>query len=130
MNPMWIDMPQTKEEHREYVKNYLKDPIKHGLHKKRMREHRVKQRKLLRIKINSLLGNRCIRCGFSDPRALQIDHVNNDGYLERKKIRDDIERLKYILQKIESGSKDYQLLCANCNQIKVFEQKEIEHGVS
>ncbi len=25
------------------------------------------------------MGNKCVKCGFSDPRALQIDHINGDG---------------------------------------------------
>ena len=29
-----------------------------------------------------------------------------------------------ILKKIKSGSKEYQLLCCNCNQIKKIENKE------
>src|SRR3990167_3657310 len=31
-----------------------------------------------------VLGNKCSRCGFSDKRALQIDHKNGGGALERK----------------------------------------------
>jgi hypothetical protein len=29
-----------------------------------------------------------------------------------------------VLGKIKSGSKDYQVLCANCNQVKRFKQNE------
>jgi len=31
---------------------------------------------------------------------------------------------RFILNEIKAGSKDYQLLCANCNWIKKFEEKE------
>ena len=30
-----------------------------------------------------LLGNTCIKCGFSDIRALQVDHINGGGSNER-----------------------------------------------
>ena len=35
-----------------------------------------------RLKVIDSLGGRCSRCGFNDVRALQIDHVNNDGNIE------------------------------------------------
>ena len=37
-----------------------------------------------RLLVLSKLGGKCCRCGFDDPRALQIDHVNGDGYKERE----------------------------------------------
>jgi hypothetical protein len=36
-------------------------------------------RKLRRDKIIAYLGGKCIKCGFSDERALQIDHTNGGG---------------------------------------------------
>ena len=66
------------------------------------------------------LGEKCNHCGFSDIRALQIDHVNGDGRAERT-IRKSLNR------KIALGLVDinrYQLLCANCNWIKRIENNE------
>jgi hypothetical protein len=55
--------------------------------------------------------------------ALQIDHVHGGGCKERGKIgRNDAGTYLYILRKIQSGSKDYQLLCAYCNWIKQFKK--------
>ena len=77
----------------------------------------------LRLEIITLLCSKCsnpynLNHGdfIADVRCLQIDHVNGGGsklltkspYKEYKRIRDEIK----------SGSKDYQLLCANCNWIK------------
>ena len=28
--------------------------------------------------------NKCLKCGFSDRRALQIDHINGGGIKERR----------------------------------------------
>jgi len=82
---------------------------------------------LLREAIMSNLGFECVRCGFSDIRALQIDHINGGGSKERS-VRGTQSYYKIILNKIISGSTDYQILCANCNWIKRVENKEINHG--
>ena len=84
-----------------------------------------KRRKEIKIEIYRLLGNKCIRCGFSDVRALQIDHVHGGGNRKRKERKSDyLAYYRYILKQIKLGSKDYQLLCANCNWIKRWENKE------
>lgn len=76
----------------------------------------------IREAIYTILGKECMRCGFNDKRALQIDHVNGGGARERKNLGMRIE--KFILDKIIDGSKDYQILCANCNWIKRSENGE------
>lgn len=86
--------------------------------RKRVRESHRK----LRDKIKILLGYKCVSCGFSDPRALEIDHKNNNGNKERKQFST-YGYYKHILSQIESGSKDYQLLCSNCNAIKRYERQ-------
>lgn len=70
----------------------------------------------------ALLGNKC-RCGFSDPRALQIDHVNGGGSRERVRFSSGFYRR--VLRLVKSGSAEYQLLCANCNSIKRYEHGEL-----
>ena len=83
----------------------------------------------VRSEIIRLLGGKCINCGFySDPRALTIDHVRGNGSEERRLlIKSKSNGLKYyrfILKRIQEGSKDYQCLCANCNLIKKIEKDE------
>lgn len=78
----------------------------------------------LKQEIFNLLGNRCTHCGFSDIRALQIDHVHGGGRQERLKFSNIAKYYKFILEKIKNCSKDYQILCANCNLIKRIENKE------
>ena len=75
-----------------------------------------------RISVIEHLGGKCIRCGFSDIRALQVDHVNGGGRKELKIINYRAYHKKIISDKTNS----YQLLCANCNQIKKIENGE--HG--
>jgi len=80
------------------------------------REYRRKNRQ----KAIELLGGICTRCGFSDPRALQIDHIKGGGGKEILAHSSD-----YIARRICRGeSEDYQLLCANCNWIKRVENNE------
>ena len=76
--------------------------------------------KYYRDKVFEKLGDQCNQCGFSDKRALQLDHVNGGGTKERKK-------KSFMLYKlaIEDINNNYQILCANCNWIKRYERQEI-----
>lgn len=73
--------------------------------------------KRYREEIFNILGNKCCICGFSDKRALQIDHVNGGGSKERKN-GPGSNMHKVILDRVINGSIEYQILCANCNWIK------------
>ena len=80
----------------------------------------------LRLAAVEVLGNKCVKCGFSDERALQIDHVHGGG---RKERREHYDNSTYMYRRIRDGDiTDYQLLCANCNQIKKTERKELPGG--
>ena len=77
------------------------------------------------------IGNcKCKHCGFDDWRALQIDHIDGKGYEERKKYgtsgngRGGTLTRKKQLELITSNPLNYQVLCANCNWIKRYENKE------
>lgn len=73
------------------------------------------------------MGGRCKNCGFSDERALQIDHINGGGVKEKKNVKTNYNSflLKQIQEDKEQFIKKYQLLCANCNWIKKAENKEV-----
>jgi hypothetical protein len=92
-----------------------------------------KWRKKNRARALDLRG--CVRCDFTDPRALQVDHVNDDGAEHRRSLSDGpFEKGKPqsgafmyryyndILLNADSGK--FQLLCANCNTIKRAEHVE------
>jgi hypothetical protein len=82
-----------------------------GYHKKR--------RRLLKERVFQKLGAICARCGFTDIRALQIDHIKGNGKQDREK------RGGNLLYHVLKDEKDmYQILCANCNWIKRAEQGE------
>jgi len=75
-----------------------------------------------RKEILDFLGGKCVKCGFSDYRALQIDHIWGGGTKERKEVKNN-NKIIYFKKVIENKSK-YQLLCANCNCIKRIENNE------
>lgn len=122
---------QNGEHLREYAKAYYyakKDgtfvprvPESAGmttLEAKRLWSRRA-QEKLRKKAIDSLGGPKCKHCGFSDERALQIDHVNGGGVEERKRIG-----WKTMLRRVIQQPHEYQVLCANCNWIKRAERGE------
>lgn len=102
--------------------------------KKRNIEWQKKNRKIISLQgrekyrktkeeILSLLGSKCKRCGFSDIRALQIDHIEGGGNKALKNANNEYRRiLKFLRENIYQNK--YQLLCANCNWIKKSENKE------
>ena len=65
-------------------------------------------------------GNVYTLCNFSDIRALQIDHINNNGAEERKSLGgQNVSGWRFYEYLIKNGLPDgYQTLCANCNMIK------------
>jgi hypothetical protein len=83
-----------------------------------------KTRKKLKEQIFIKLGDKCAICGFADPRALHIDHINNDGSKERRKF----STITYYRRVLADNGKRYQILCANCNWIKKSEQDKLRWG--
>lgn len=78
-------------------------------------------RKKVRSDLIRLMGGKCVRCGFSDPRALQLDHLKGGGSKERAGGVRYALFMKLIKTRDFSG---FQLLCANCNFIKREENGE------
>lgn len=58
---------------------------------------------------------KCVSCGFDNIKALQIDHVDGDGLLERKNHPNDATMLGLKRRGYPPG---YQVLCANCQWVK------------
>lgn len=88
--------------------------------KEQDRKHKVVVKR--RQKMLDEYGNKCARCGFSDVRALQIDHVKGgNGWKEKR------ASLGYF-KRVMKHDGEFQLLCANCNWIKRHEEKENRNG--
>src|SRR6267154_5684723 len=95
----------------EKYKKYIELP---GVREKKRTQENTYNIRIRKAAIEFLGGN-CTQCGFSDVRALQIDHINGGGAVERRtKIKNNFSLVKDVF----SSSGKYQLLCANCNVIK------------
>ena len=118
--------------HPEKIKNYRhKDYLKHKEHivekskawKKTHGVYLAELRHKWRVKTLETLGGKCVRCGFDDVRALQIDHIKAGGAREIGGLSSIAYFKKVIASHLRHEGK-YQLLCANCNWIKRYENNE------
>lgn len=75
----------------------------------------------IKEKIYDKLGHVCVKCGFSDKRALCIDHLNGGGYSELRSM----SVFKYYNKVLNDTTNSYQILCHNCNWIKKRENNEV-----
>jgi hypothetical protein len=109
---------QIKETLRIWYERKRKDPEFVLLIKKKGRLYR----ELLKLTAIALLGGSCKACGESEPDFLVVDHVNNDGAEHRKELRTLGKGTSIpVYIEIRDGvpSREYQLLCWNCNYKKV-----------
>lgn len=77
----------------------------------------------LRLEIIAAYGGACECCGETEVELLNVDHVLNDGYLERKDRNLFSHKLHYFLRRNGYPRDRYQLLCTSCNMGKA------KHGV-
>lgn len=117
--------PQLLEYQRKYYHSHKEN------HNKYIRKYRKRKWMKIKTEIFYLLDNKCANpfnlphpdwC--NDPRCLQIDHVHGGGTKEIKEYGRGLDYIKKVLKEIKDGSKDYQILCANCNWIKRYENNE------
>lgn len=83
-------------------------------------EYRRKWFKKVKSEVLVLLGGKCVRCGYDDIRALEVDHINGDGKFDRHRTGTSL----YYFYRKNIGSGRFQVLCANCNCIKRAENQE------
>lgn len=81
--------------------------------------------KKIRSAALSVLGGKCVHCGFSDVRALQIDHVNGGGSKDKKRRGCGGQFYNQVIKSFLNKENEFQLLCANCNWIKRVENNEV-----
>ena len=82
-------------------------------------KHRYRySRKTIKSKLLEEMGSACVCCDERDPMYLQIDHVFNDGHIDRKKTRGGSLSYNLLLKIWNETPERLQLLCANCNHAK------------
>jgi hypothetical protein len=119
---------QYREAHREERNATIRQKRKSGEWKPnkggRKPIYTFRSRSKLRQQVIEALGGKCRQCGFDDWRALQVDHINGGGTQHRRTYVSMYRYYKDILASAQAQSGEYQLLCANCNQIKRYEEGE------
>ena len=115
--------PYQKEWQRQYRKT---DKYKEFRRKEQIaRRIRAKERKQAVIE---LLGGKCECCDITDYHFLSLDHINNDGYMDREHRKNRINT--YLLyKKILDGeySRKLRILCFNCNIARQHNGGECPH---
>lgn len=68
------------------------------------------------------LGSKCAHCGITDKRVFQIDHIDGGGSKERRIPGN--SGIAFYVKVLKDETNKFQILCANCNQIKTVEKRE------
>lgn len=87
------------------------------IHRKERLLYNKKYNVRIRNTILNHYGNKCTCCNETRREFLTIDHINNDGNIQRKKIGNS-RFYTWIIQ--QNFPKDLQILCCNCNFAKGF----------
>ncbi len=96
----------------KYVKLWEKD------HPHRHTQRNKEYSRNLRLKAIAALGGKCVRCGISEPKILEIDHIIPLREGHRRMKNDDLcRRIIY-----EDLKENLQLLCANCHRLKTWDE--------
>jgi hypothetical protein len=84
--------------------------------------YQLDKEKANRVALIQILGGCCVVCNYgADVRALQLDHIYNDGKEDRARIGNRIHR--YYLKNVEEACLKIQVLCANCHAIKTAQSE-------
>lgn len=81
---------------------------------------RAKRNAEVKLKLQELLGGKCVKCGNDDPRLLDFDHI--DPMTKTMMLS---QKLHLPWERLVEEARKCQLLCANCHRIKNIEQKEL-----
>jgi hypothetical protein len=101
----------NREREREKAASY------HQANKVRLNSQITERRRSYRTEVMARLGSRCQCCGETTPVFLTLDHVQNDGYKDRRTARHLI--YKRVLDE-GCPPERYQILCWNCNAAKAL----------
>lgn len=90
------------------------------------RQQGLSYRQATRERLFEMYGRTCAVCGFSDVRALTLDHIHGDGNEERRQVG---EKGVYRLALQDYAPDRYRILCMNCQFIEHKERcKPQPHG--
>jgi hypothetical protein len=100
---------EWRKKHRDKIKEYDKKRPDYG-----------KQSRLVHEKAIRKLGGKCVRCGETDIRVLQINHINGGGCRELSR-----RKATSFYRDIVAGRRktdDLDVRCANCNILARYKE--------
>lgn len=126
----YMSIPENRQKNRERLRKYhflSKGNPEYMLRKARNQRdsrYRAKLEAFTHYSVKGVIV--CMRCGYSDIRALTLDHMGNNGLEHKKTINAKHPRqvtgtLVYRDLKKKGWPEGYQILCYNCNWIKYME---------
>ena len=120
--PRFQKTEEGRSSNAKYQREYMADNPEQ---RRKKIEYNKKKMRRIRLEVMGILGRRiCVKCGVTDVRALQVDHKDGGGTKELKAKGNHSMYYRY-LREPEEARKNLQVLCANCNQIKREENKEL-----
>lgn len=88
------------------------------------RAQNTKYRERIRKEVVAGLGGICAECGITDWRFLVVDHINAGGLKHRKELKTGTMMFFLSVRKENFPRDKYQVLCFNCNLIKLDKLKD------
>lgn len=76
-------------------------------------------RETWRTKVLIGYGHRCACCGEAHAEFLAVDHINNDGAVDRK-VKKLVGAKWWRWLVLNNFPPEYRLLCHNCNNARAF----------
>lgn len=111
-------------------KRFCTDECRISYWNKRASAYGEKRRKKYwkeKIAILDSLGGKCVQCGNSDVRVLDLDHIDSSKKQYKSEYRSAKTPLRLRLWREEI--KNLQILCANCHRIKTHEEQWKTQGM-
>lgn len=118
---------QTSQRYKEYQKLYEQSQKRLDYKRQYRRLDHVKKYhrdRMLWIRAVLLyrLGPRCIICGYdNDIRGLELDHIHNDGNVQRLKYGNEKKEYLHYIKNFDGVKNILQVLCGTCHRIKTLE---------
>lgn len=108
--------PLIKEQKKKYNKKYKKEY--YLINKEKLDKKNKDYNKNIKIQVFNLLGGcKCVICGDEELSHLTIDHIDNTGYLDKRKgLRDHSLYRAIVNNKLTKEQfLNLRVLCYNCN---------------
>lgn len=90
-----------------------------------MKKFHIEYKQKLKKLVYDYYGWKCNCCGETLESMLTVDHVNNDGHVDRKLQISGARFYKKIIN--ENYPDTYQILCMNCNWSKRINKGICQH---